>query len=96
VRRLLEPQLLQDEGAGVHQVAEVAIGLPEVLAERQQYDVLVIAVEVICVLRSAARVSRSLENPLLPSYDANEFYLAIAFPILRHEAIPSPGPWSLA
>ena len=40
-----------------------------------------IAVDVICIFRCSERISRAFEDPLLSSYDANQFYLATAFPI---------------
>lgn len=80
MRYIIESQFVYNDRASLHQVAEALIGLLEELAERQKYDMLAIAVDVICIFRCSMRISRALEDPLLSSYDVNQFYLAIAFP----------------
>lgn len=90
VRHPVQPHLLQEGRADLHQVAEAAVRLPRVLAERQQQDVLAIVVDMVCEFRSAMRASRPLQDPLSPPYDANQSIPLATIPIPRHEVIPSP------
>ena len=84
---LPQPKLVLELGADLEDLAKIPVRLPEMLAECQQYHMLVVRVQVIRVLRSSKRVSSPLQDPLLTTNDANQFMLVRLLPISRHEAI---------
>jgi len=71
-------------------MAELFVGLLEVLAEHQQHQMLVIVEDVVRVLRSSERVSFPLQYSLLSYHDAKQFMILCFLSILWQEAIPSP------
>lgn len=96
VRDPSQLQLLVQKRTNAHHLAEVPIRRREMLAEHQHHDVLVIAVQIVRILRPPTRIPGPPQYPHHPPNDANEFMLLRHSPIRRHEAIPFPEPGVLS